>query len=160
MRAGWALGSTLVVLGAQTAPEAHTILARSLAQADALITLEPDDQDLLRMRSVTAVAAGQALAALGRFPEAIALLEGAVHQREALWDETSADWAIARDVAAGWDLFGEILLQARQNTRACEAFHRSQHIFARMRSAGRLTKLDEDTTQTELRQLVAAAGCK
>ena len=160
MRAGWALGSTLVALGAQKAPEAHTILTESLAQADALITLEPDDQDLIRMRSVTAVAAGQALAALGRFPEAITLLENAVHQRETLWNEESADWAIARDVAAGWDMFGEVLLQARQNTRACQAFHRSQDIFTRMRSAGRLTKLDEDTTQTELRRLVATAGCK
>lgn len=156
MRAGWALGATLVELGPTRMAEAEQVLSDALRIADQLRMLEPQDQDLLRMRSIVAAAEGQALAGVGRLAEAVPLLEQAVEQRQAVWDQTSGDWAIARDVASGWIMLGEVLVQAHNSERACASLRNAERVLVRMRTAGRLTKLDEDTTVQELSHLLAA----
>ncbi|MEJ0035442.1 MAG: serine/threonine-protein kinase [Gammaproteobacteria bacterium] len=155
MRAGWALGGTLLEMGPTRQVEAEQLLGKSLALADNLRLLEPDDKDLLRMRSVVAAAEAQALAGVGRAKEAVPLMEEAVGQRKALWNEASGDWAIARDVATSLDMFGGLLLSAHETKRACAIYQESLDVFAQMRAAGRLTQLDEDTIQKEARQALA-----
>lgn len=151
-RAGWALGGTLLEMGPDRQAEAEQLLSKSLELTDNLKLLEPDDKDLLRMRSVIAVAEAQALAGIGRAKEAVPLMEEAVRQRRTLWDEASGDWAIARDVATSLDLFGGFLLRAGETKRACAAYQESLDVFAQMRAAGRSTPLDEDTIQKEVNE--------
>jgi hypothetical protein len=123
--------------------------------ADELRVLEPDDKDLLRMRSIFAAAEAQALAGVGRPKEAVPLMEDAVRQRRALWNEASGDWAIARDVATSLDLFGDVLISAREKKRACEVYQESLDVFEQMRAAGRLTQLDQDTIQKDAHEAMA-----
>jgi hypothetical protein len=155
MRAGWALGGTLLEMGPDRQVEAEQFLRKALALADNLRLLEPDDKDLIRMRSIVLAAEAQALAGVGRAKEAVPLMEDAVRQRRTLWDEASGDWAIARDVATSLDMLGELLLTARETKRACASFQESLDVFAQMRAAGRLTRLDEDTIQKEVREALA-----
>ena len=152
MRAGWALGGTLLEMGPQRQAEAEQFLAKALALADNLRLLEPDDKDLIRMRSVVVAAEARALAGLGRAKEGIPLMEDAVLQRKTLWNEASDDWAIARDVATSLDLFGDLLISAREPKRACATYQESLDVFTKMRAAGRLTQLDADTIQKEVRE--------
>ena len=149
-RAAWALGGTLIDMGPDRQVEAEQLLSKSLQLADNLRVLEPDDKDLIRMRSVFAAAEAQALAGLGRAKEAVPLMEDAVRQRKALWNEASGDWAIARDVATSLDLFGAVLLTARETKRACATYQESLDVFEQMRGAGRLTRLDEDTIRKDV----------
>ena len=149
-RAAWALGGTLIDMGPDRQVEAEQLLSKSLQLADNLRVLEPDDKDLIRMRSVFAAAEAQALAGLGRAKEAVPLMEDAVRQRKALWNEASGDWAIARDVATSLDLFGAVLLTAREMKRACATYQESLDVFELMRAAGRLTRLDEDTIRKDV----------
>jgi serine/threonine-protein kinase len=155
MRAGWALGGTLLEMGPQRQVEAEQLLSRALELADNLRLLEPDDKDLIRMRSVVVAAEAQALANLGRAKEAAVLMEQAVRQRKALWNEASDDWAIARDVATSLDLLGIVLVKADETRRACAAYQEALDVFEQMRAAGRLTRLDQDTVQKEVREAVA-----
>jgi eukaryotic-like serine/threonine-protein kinase len=155
MRAGWALGGTLLEMGPDRQVEAEQLLSRTLAMADNLRVLEPDDKDLLRMRSIFAAAEAQALAGVGRPKEAVPLMEEAVRQRRALWNEASGDWAIARDVATSLDLFGDVLVSARETKRACAVYQESLDVFEQMRAAGRLMQLDQDTIQKDARESMA-----
>ncbi len=150
MRAGWALGGTLLEMGPDRQVEAEKLLSKSVGLADNLRLLEPDDKDLIRMRSVFAAAEAQALANVGRAKDAVPLMEDAVRQRRALWNEASGDWAIARDVATSLDLFGDVLISAHETKRACAVYRESLDVFAQMRAAGRLTQLDEDTIQKDV----------
>ncbi len=159
MRAGWALGTTLLEMGPERKAEAEQLLAQSLKLADNLRTLEPDDKDLVRMRSIVAAGEAQALSEVGRAQEAVPLMEDSVRQRKALWNEASGDWAIARDVATSLDMFGAVLLKARETKRACAAYQESLDVFEQMRTAGRLTQLDEDTIQKEAREALST-NCK
>jgi hypothetical protein len=104
------------------------------------------------MRSVFAAAEAQALAGVGRPGDAVPLMEEAVRQRRALWNEASGDWAIARDVATSLDLFGDVLVSARETKRACAVYQESLDVFEQMRAAGRLTQLDQDTIQKDARE--------
>ena len=151
-RALWALGGTLLEMGPTRQVEAEQLLAPALKLADNLRVLEPDDKDLLRMRSVIAAAEAQALVGVGRPKEGVPLMEEAVRQRRTLWNEASGDWAIARDVATSLDLFGGVLLSARDIKRACAVFQESLDVFGQMRAAGRITQLDEDTIIKDARQ--------
>lgn len=154
-RALWALGGTLLEMGPTRQVEAEQLLAPALKLADNLRLLEPDDKDLLRMRSVIAAAEAQALVGVGRPKEGVPLMEEAVRQRRTLWNEASGDWAIARDVATSLDLFGGVLLSARDTKRACAVFQESLDVFGQMRAAGRITQLDEDTIIKDVRQQLA-----
>jgi eukaryotic-like serine/threonine-protein kinase len=151
-RAGWALGGTLLEMGAERQPEAERLLSKSLQLTDNLQMLEPDDKDLRRMRSVIAAAEAQALVGVGRAKEGVPLMEEAVRQRRALWNEASGDWAIARDVATSLDLFGDLLISAHDPKRACTVYQQSLEVFEQMRAAGRSTQLDEDTIQKDVRE--------
>lgn len=155
MRAGWALGGTLLEMGPARQVEAEQLLSKALELADNLRMLEPDDKDLIRMRSVVVAAEAQALANLGRAKEAAPLMEEVVRQRKALWNEASDDWAIARDVATSLDLLGIVLVKANETRRACAAYQEALDVFEQMRAAGRLTQLDEDTIQKEVRESLA-----
>jgi serine/threonine-protein kinase len=160
-RALWALGGTLLEMGPDRQVEAEQLLAPALKLTDNLRLLEPDDKDLLRMRSVIAAAEAQALVGVGRPKEGVPLMEEAVRQRRALWNAASGDWAIARDVATSLDLFGGVLLSARDVKRACAVFQESLDVFGQMRAAGRITQLDEDTIIKDVRQQITkncAAG--
>jgi serine/threonine-protein kinase len=150
-RAGWVLGGTLVEMGPGAQAEAEQLLSKSLQLAENLHMLEPDDKDLLRMRSVIAASEAQALAGLGRAKDAVTLMEEAVRQRRTLWNAASGDWAIARDVATSLDLFGDVLVSARETKRACSVYQESLDVFEQMHAAGRLTQLDEDTIQKDAR---------
>jgi tetratricopeptide (TPR) repeat protein len=152
MRAGWALGGTLLEMGPDRQAEAEKLLSKSLELADNLRLLEPEDKDLIRMRSVFAAAEAQALAGVGRPKDAVPLMEDAVRQRRALWDAASGDWAIARDVATSLDLFGDLLVRARETKRACGVYQESLDVFEQMRAAGRLTPLDEDTIRKDVHE--------
>jgi len=155
MRGLWALGGTLLEMGPNRQVEAEQLLSKSVKLADELRVLEPDDRDLLRMRSIFAAAEAQALAGVGRPKEAVPLMEDAVRQRRALWNEASGDWGIARDVATSLDLFGDVLISARETKRACEVYQQSLDVFEQMRAAGRLTQLDQDTIQKDVREAMA-----
>jgi hypothetical protein len=155
MRAGWALGGTLLEMGPERQAEAEQLLSKALRLADNLRLLEPDDKDLIRMRSVVAAAEAQALAGIGRAKDAVPLMEEAVRQRRVLWNEASGDWAIARDVATSLDMFGGLLLRTGDTKSACAAYRESLDVFAQMRAAGRMTQLDEDTIQKEVRDALA-----
>jgi len=150
-RAGWVLGGTLVEMGPDAQAEADQLLSKSLQLTDNLQMLEPEDKDLLRMRSVIAASEAQALSGLGRVKEAVTMMEEAVRQRRTLWNAASGDWAIARDVATSLDLFGDVLVSAREIGRACTVYQQSLDVFEQMRAAGRLAKLDEDTIQKDVR---------
>jgi tetratricopeptide (TPR) repeat protein len=150
-RAGWVVGGTLVEMGPGAQAEAEQLLSKSLQLAENLHMLEPDDKDLLRMRSVIAASEAQALAGLGRAKEAVTLMEEAVRQRRTLWNEASGDWGIARDVATSLDLFGDVLVSAREIGRACGVYQESLDVFEQMRAAGRLAQLDQDTIQKDVR---------
>jgi tetratricopeptide (TPR) repeat protein len=152
MRAGWALGGTLLEMGPKRQVEAEQLLSQALKLADQLRLLEPDDKDLIRMRSVFAAAEAQALAGIGRVKDAVPLMEEAVGQRRALWNAASGDWAIARDVATSLDMFGGLLLRAGETKRACAVYQESLDVLAQMRAAGRSTQLDEDTIEKEVRE--------
>jgi serine/threonine-protein kinase len=154
-RAGWALGGTLLEMGPSRQAEAEQLLSKSLQLTDNLQMLEPDDRDLMRMRSVIAAAEAQALAGVGRAKEGVPLMEEAVRQRRALWNEASGDWAIARDVATSLDLFGDLLISAHDTRRACTVYQQSLDVFEQMRAAGRSTPLDEDTIQKDVHESMA-----
>ncbi len=152
---GWALGGTLLEMGPNRQAEAEQLLSEvTTADRQPEGVLEPDDKDLLadalgdrcrrrRRRSP----------AIGRAEEAVPLMEEAVRQRSALWNEASGDWAIARDVATSLDMFGGRAASVRARPkRACVAYQESLDVFAQMRAAGRSTPLDKDTIQKEVRE--------
>jgi hypothetical protein len=155
MRAGWALGSTLLELGKERAREAERLLSESHALAGRLRVLEPDDKDLIRMESVSAASEAQALAALGKAEQGLPILEQAVGARRLLWKEAPQDWAVARDYAVSLKELGDTRLLAHQPVSACANYRESLNVFARMRAAGRVPKLDEDYTLKPLNESVA-----
>jgi len=152
MRAGWALGSTLLDLGRNRAEEAERYLASSDELARKLLVLEPDDRDLVRSRSISAAAEGQALSILGRTHEGIALLQDSVNARLQLWQASPADWAVARDYAKSLQALGDTRLRVHDVSQACGNYREAFDVFERMRNAGRLPKLDEGHTLKPLNE--------
>jgi hypothetical protein len=155
MRAGWALGSTLLDLGKDRAEEAERILSASYELAGRLRLLEPDDKDLVRMASIAAASEARALAVLGRADQGLPILEYAVGARRLLWKEAPEDWAVARDYAVSLKELGDTRLLAHQPVSACANYREALDVFARMRAAGRMPKLDEDYTLKPLNEGVA-----
>ena len=154
MRAGWALGSTLLDLGKARTVEAERILSESYALAGHLRLLEPDDKDLIRMESISAASEAQALALLGKADQGLPILEQAVGARRLLWKEAPEDWAVARDYAVSLKELGDTRMLAHQPVSACANYLESLDVFARMRAAGRVPKLDEDYTLKPLNESV------
>ncbi|MEJ1966943.1 MAG: serine/threonine-protein kinase [Gammaproteobacteria bacterium] len=155
MRAGWALGSTLLDLGKGRLQEAERYLSESYAAAGRLRLLEPEDKDLIRMESISAASEAQALALLGRVDQGLPILERAVGARRLLWKESPKDWAVARDYAVSLKELGDTRLLAREPVSACANYRESVEVFERMRAAGRLPKLDEDYTLKPLDENMA-----
>jgi hypothetical protein len=155
MRAGWALGSTLLDLGKDRVEEAERLLSESYALAGRLRLLEPDDKDLIRMESISAASEAQALAQLGRVDRGLPILEQAVAARRLLWNDAPEDWAVARDYAVSLKTLGDTRILAHQTATACANFRQSLDVFAQMRAAGRVPKLDEDYTLKPLNEAVA-----
>jgi len=155
MRAGWALGSTLLDLGKARTVEAEQILSSSYALAGRLRLLEPDDKDLIRMESISAASEAQALALLGRADQALPILEQAVGARRLLWKAAPGDWAVGRDYAVSLKELGDTRLLAREPVSACANYREALDVFARMREAGRVPKLDEDYTLKPLAESLA-----
>jgi tetratricopeptide (TPR) repeat protein len=155
MRAGWALGSTLLDLGRGRAQEAERYLAASHSLAKQLLVLEPEDKDLIRAESVSAASEAQALAILGRPDQGVPMLEQAVSARHKLWQATPTDWAVARDYAKALQELGDTRLLAHQVPGACSNYREALDVFERMRAAGRLAKLDEGYTLKPLNENLA-----
>ena len=152
MRAGWALGSTLLDSGKHRAQEAERYLAASHELAKQLLLLEPDDKDLLRAATVSAASEAQALALLGRPDKGVPMLQQAVSARQKLWHAAPSDWAVARDYAKALQELGDTRVLARQISDACSNYREALDVFERMRAAGRLAKLDEGYTLKPLNE--------
>ncbi len=91
MREEWALGAILIELGPSRAPEAERLLADGLARAKEVRLLEPADKEAVRNESVMASTYAQALAALGRLPEAEKMLGDAAATRLQLWQRVTRE---------------------------------------------------------------------
>jgi len=78
--------------------------------------------------------------------EAEARLQDVAATRLSLWNDDPGNWGIARDyVISVWAL-GDTQIRRRATSRACSNYETSLDVLERMRKAGRLTKLDEETT--------------
>jgi tetratricopeptide (TPR) repeat protein len=142
MRAGWALGTTLVDI--ERWREGERILADARALGERLQLLEPEDRDLVRMVEITTSAHAQALSALGRFSEARPLLETALHARRQLWNEAPQDWSRARDYALAQQALADMWADAGDSSNACATYDASLATFARIHAAGKGAQLDQD----------------
>lgn len=154
-RGEWALAAILIELKPPKAAEAERLLAGALERSRELRLLEPADKEALRADSVVASTYAQALAALGRLEEAEGMLKDVAATRLKLWNETPENWGIARDyVISIWALADtQVLRQAIP--RACASYATSLDVLERMRKAGRLAKLDEETTLQPINEKVA-----
>jgi tetratricopeptide (TPR) repeat protein len=141
-RAQWALGTTLLQL--QRPAEAEKVLSEAVALVERLRILEPDDQGLVRSASVASNALAQALGALNRFNEAIPLLQKSLDARRRLWDRTPTDWSAARDYAITLASLADVQADSGDTVRACTRYRETLAVFDRIRSAGRLARLDQD----------------
>jgi hypothetical protein len=154
-RGEWALAAILIELKPSKAAEAETLLAGALERSKELRLLEPADKEALRADSVVASTYAQALGALGRLEEAEGRLKDVVATRLGLWNEDPANWGIARDyVISVWAL-GDTQLLRRATSRACASYATSLDVLERMRKAGRLAKLDEETTLRPINEKIA-----
>ena len=142
MRAGWALGSSLVDIKQQR--EGERILADARALGERLKLLEPEDRDLSRMVEITTSAHAQALVALGRFGEARPLLETALRARRQRWSESPQDWSRARDYALAQSALADMWADAGDRSNACATYEASLATFAHIHAAGKGTQLDQD----------------
>ncbi len=149
-RAQWALGTTLLEL--KRAREAEQILGQAVTIIERLRILEPDDQDLARSASIAANAHAQTLAALGRFSEAVPVLQRSVEARHLLWERAPSDWSAARDYAITTAGLADVLADAGDIPSACTHYRETLITFDRIRSAGRLAKLDEDYALPRIQQ--------
>jgi serine/threonine-protein kinase len=152
-RAEWALGSLLTELN--RAAEAETILAHSVAMVEQLQLLEPEDKDLARLASVTANAYGDALVALKKFSQAFPLYERSLAMRRKRWDDSPNDWGAARDYAMALGTLGDARAAAGLVRQACADYAETLEVFDRMRTAGRLAKLDEENGVRSVRSHIA-----
>lgn len=153
-RGEWALAAILLELGPSRAREAEQLLAGALARSKEMRLLEPADKEAVRAESVVASTYAQALAALGQLEQAEVMLKDVVAARLALWNETPENWGIARDyVISVWAL-GDTQIQRGATSRACASYATSLDTLERMRTAGRLAKLDEETTLRPIQEKV------
>jgi serine/threonine protein kinase len=154
-RGEWALAAVLLELGPDEAVEAERLLADALARANELRLLEPADREAVRNESTMASTYAQALAALGRLEEAESRLKEVVATRLGLWNEAPENWGIARDYVISLWALGDTQILRRANGRACASYAESLVVLERMRKAGRLAKLDEETTLQPIQANVA-----
>lgn len=141
-RAQWALGTTLLQLNRPR--EAERSLSQAVAIVERLQLLEPDDRDLARSATIAVNAHAQALGALGRFDEALPVLKRSAAARHVLWEQRPNDWAAARDYAVTMAALADVQASGLDTAQACASYRESLATFDRMRSVGRLAKLDED----------------
>ena len=157
MRSEWALGEAL--LETHGVPEAEQLFTDAARIAKELQLLEPRDRDLARTGIVITTAHARALSALGRFPEALPLLEQSTAARKRLWDEAPQDWSAARDYAIGLASLGQGRLEAKEMRSGCGAYAESLAVFDRIRAAGKSAQLDEDHT-VRLSKDALARSCR
>ena len=153
MRSEWALGETLIEL--KRATEAESLFADAASRIEKLLLLEPRDRDLARTSIVIATAHARALSALGRFSEALPLLEQSVAARRRLWDEAPEDWSAARDYGIGLASLAIARVDARQIPAACSTYVETLATFERIRAAGRQAQLDEEQVVRPAREAQA-----
>jgi tetratricopeptide (TPR) repeat protein len=141
-RSGWALGTTLLELNRPS--EGEPILAHAVSIAQQLQLLEPDDRDVARNVGIALSAHAQALVALGRYAEALPALDRSLRDRRIQSEQKPTDWGAARDHAIASATLADALADAGDERRACAVYDSTLDIFAGIRKAGRLAKLDED----------------
>ncbi len=144
----WALGSTLIELGAHQ--EALLVLERGEAVAQRLAAFDESDQDARRRLGIVRLAKSQALAASGRFAEGLALLAGEVESRRRRFAADPSKAEAVRDYAISLASLGDMQASAGRKAEACATYRRGLSMFEEIRRAGRLTSFDAANSLKQL----------
>jgi tetratricopeptide (TPR) repeat protein len=142
VRAGWALGSTLVEL--RRFPEAERVMRESVDGGRVARSLDPDDVNAARSYDISAGTLANALAGQGRFAEAIVLLEDRSRSMSARSDANPGDWNLLRDRLVSIAMLSDVRADAGQVAAACRGYEEYLTVVEKLRAAGRWSKLDED----------------
>jgi len=75
--------------------------------------------------------------------------------RRKRWDDSPNDWGAARDYAMALGTLGDARAAAGLVRQACADYAETLEVFDRMRTAGRLAKLDEENGVRSVRSHIA-----
>lgn len=152
-RSRWALGTTLVAAG--EVAEAERILARGVIEAQAVAAFEPADADAARAADLLETAHAQALSALGRRAEAIAILARTAEARRRRMEARPEIVMYARDYAVALAALGDVEAAAGRVGQACRRYGAARAVFADLQRSGRYAALDDSGSLKLLREAQA-----
>jgi eukaryotic-like serine/threonine-protein kinase len=138
----WALGTALIDL--KQPKDALAVLEAGLVNARRLVAYDDSDNDARRRLGIVMVAKAQALSALDRDSEAVALLKEAADERRAFMTANPNRPEAARDYAVALVSLADVRFDAGRVADACRDYGEAKDFYAGYARAGRLTSLDTD----------------
>jgi serine/threonine-protein kinase len=143
--ARYSLGTTLLGHAAPgDAHEAEAQLAQGSREIGKLSEAEPDDFETARQYFIVRGGHAQALAALSRFDEAVAIVEGLVDRRRRQWGEAPRETRRLRDYAITLAMLADIEADAGREASACPRYVEVARLFGLARQIDRHLKIDDD----------------
>lgn len=149
-RAQWALGSSLIGNGGDE--EAVRLLSAAATRARVIANADPADADARRMYRIVETARGQALAAVGRLDEGIAIFSTQLKEREVQWRAKPTEAIRLRDYVSAMKSLADIETDHGRVAQGCARYEEMQALVAQMEASKRLTGLDVKETVADAKR--------
>ncbi|HEX8443235.1 MAG TPA: serine/threonine-protein kinase [Allosphingosinicella sp.] len=143
--ARYSLATTLLGHDPATgAREAEALLAKASREMRAVSEAEPSDRETARQYMVVRGGHGQALAALRRFDEAIAIARELIAFRLEEWRSAPTEPRRLREYAVSIAILADMEADAGREASACWRYGKVMQLFEQLRRIDRQVRLDED----------------